>query len=68
MDKAAKRDSEFFNCNQKLEVAHVALEYVEPDKVAEFIKKQCTAGIIQYWTHEKLYAHLEKNGFAKKAH
>jgi len=68
MDKAVKRDNEFFSCSQKHEVAHVASQYAEPDSVAEFIKKQCAAGIIHYWTHEKLHAHLGKNGFAKKAH
>lgn len=60
------RDAKYFNCSEAHELNYVAGLYEDKDAVKEFIKKKCKDGTIHYWTHDKLYALLEENGFKKK--
>ena len=39
--------------------------YLEQQKVRELLKEKCADGVISHWTHKKLYAWLESQGFTK---
>ncbi|MCC8194489.1 MAG: hypothetical protein LIP28_07580 [Deltaproteobacteria bacterium] len=62
-----KRDNKYFNCGEDHEIRHVAGQYRDPEEVAAYIRQECVSGHIHYWTHEKVYALLDKKGFKKKS-
>lgn len=61
----SNRDAKFFNCSEEHEINYVAGKYKDKEKVKEFIKAKCKDKTIHYWTHDKLAALLEENGFEK---
>lgn len=62
-----KRDAKFFNCSEAHEIKYVSSLYEDSEAVMEFIKQKCKDKTIHYWTHDKLYAFLEENGYKKKS-
>lgn len=59
----ADRDAKYFNCSEAHELVQVARKYRDREGVTAFIKEKCKDKTIHYWTHEKLAAFLEENGF-----
>ena len=67
MSKDDKRDNDLFNCSQKHEIDYVKNQYSEPEKVKDWIKKECEqGGSINNTSHKELYEMLEEAGFTKK--
>lgn len=64
MDK--KKDDLYFNCSEPHEVDFVVKQYMEPDKVREYIKQKCKDGTIKRSTHQQVYDLLASQGFKKK--
>lgn len=59
------RDAKYFNCSEKHEADYVSGLYTDREGVKNFLKEKCKDGTIKYWTHEKLHAFLEENGFKR---
>ena len=57
-DKA--KDDKYVNCSEEYELKYVASLYTEKEKVLDFVKKKCAAGVIKYSTHMQVYELIKK--------